>query len=111
MTTIHNYTPHPIRLCDDHDRILRTYHPAGCARITFSPPDITYVPADGLNVPIADARIPTGITGLPGPEPDTLLIVSTLILTALPSRDDLIAPDNLVRDSKGRVIGCRRFAR
>lgn len=45
---------------------------------------------------------PTGIE-------DTYYLVSQLVKSALPSRKDLLAPDEVVRDEKGNIIGCRSF--
>lgn len=41
----------------------------------------------------------------------TLLIVSRLVAEACPERDDLVVPDDTVRDDAGRIIGCRALAR
>lgn len=46
-------------------------------------------------------------TGLPDPVPGTLLIVSQLVKSALPNRQDLVVPAQVVRDSQGRIMGCR----
>jgi hypothetical protein len=51
------------------------------------------------------------VTGLPEQTAGTYLIVSRVIAAACPDRLDLLVPDNLVRDSDGRIVGCRRFAR
>lgn len=49
---------------------------------------------------------------LPEPRPNTLFIVSAMVLEAAAnSRQDLIAPGELVRDEKGHPIGCRGFIR
>lgn len=49
------------------------------------------------------------VTGLPGPEEDTLLIVSQMVAEALPRRADLVFPHDSVRDEQGRVVGCRKL--
>lgn len=51
------------------------------------------------------------VSGLPDPAPGVYYIVSTLVAQALPDRDDLLVPDDTVRDEAGRIIGCRAFAR
>ena len=38
-------------------------------------------------------------------------VLSRVVKTALPDRDDLVVPDELVRDDAGRVVGCRRLSR
>lgn len=51
------------------------------------------------------------VSGLPEPAPGVYYIVSALVAQALPQRDDLLIPDDVVRDEAGRIIGCRAFAR
>lgn len=47
---------------------------------------------------------------LPDAIPGTVYIVSSQLCDALRDiRSDLIAPDDLVRNEKGEVIGCRSF--
>ena len=50
------------------------------------------------------------IEGLPSPQPDTMYIVSGMVLAAAPAdRADLVAPGDLVRDEKGQPVGCKGF--
>lgn len=51
------------------------------------------------------------VTGLPEPEPRTVLLVSQLVVRALPDRTDLAFPYDLVRDTDGTVTGFRTLAR
>ena len=44
---------------------------------------------------------------LPEPEGDTYYIVSGLIKSAFPEREDLLVPVDFVRDEKGVVLGCK----
>ena len=46
-------------------------------------------------------------TGLPPRQEGVFFIVSRLVASAAPDRDDLLIPGPLVRDEKGVVIGCR----
>ena len=46
------------------------------------------------------------VTGLPPEEEGVVLVVSGLVRAALPEREDLASPGGLVRDEKGRVVGC-----
>lgn len=48
-------------------------------------------------------------TGLPAEEAGTMLIVSALVRLANPDRGDLLSPGKLVRDGKGRIVGCEGF--
>ena len=47
------------------------------------------------------------VVDLPEPEKDVMLVVSRLVASACPDRSDLLVPGPLVRDSEGKVIGCR----
>ncbi len=51
------------------------------------------------------------IEGLPEPKKDTYYIVSALVAGAAKDRKDLLIPNELVRDEKGRIIGCKNLAR
>ena len=50
------------------------------------------------------------VEGLPDPQPDTYYIVSAVVAQACPDRNDLLIPDDTVRDEQGRIIGCRALA-
>ena len=78
MKTKLNYTPHTIFTNDGHQ-----FPSLGVARVSNT---FTTFDADGVcNVKYGD------IEGLPDPEPDTLYIVSAMVLAAS-DRTDLIAP-------------------
>ena len=47
------------------------------------------------------------VVDLPEPEKDVMLVVSRLVASACPDRSDLLVPGPLVRDSEGKVIGCK----
>ena len=49
--------------------------------------------------------------GLPEPEVGTCYIVSQLVKNALPERDDLVVPAEVVRDADGNIIGCKSLGR
>lgn len=50
------------------------------------------------------------VEGLPSPQPDTIYIVSGMVLSAAPAdRTDLVAPGDLVRDNDGKPVGCKGF--
>lgn len=67
----------------------------------------------GLLIPL-QRRSTGAVTGLPDPQPDTLLIVSSMVLDAAKGRVDLIAPDTgatAIRDDAGRIVAVTRFVR
>ena len=53
----------------------------------------------------------TEVEGLPEPKKDTYYVVSALVASAAKDRKDLLIPNELVRDEKGRVIGCKNLAK
>lgn len=51
------------------------------------------------------------VTGLPDPAAMTVILVSQLVVRAVPERADLAFPHDLVRDDVGTVIGFKTLAR
>lgn len=53
------------------------------------------------------------VEGLPAPEKDTVFIVSSIVLSAVRGRTDVVAPDtnpdSAVRDEKGNIVGVKAF--
>ena len=49
--------------------------------------------------------------GLPDFVEGTFYIVSQLVKSALPQRNDLLVPAEVVRDSEGNIIGCFSLGR
>jgi hypothetical protein len=47
------------------------------------------------------------VLDLPDPQPEVAYVVSRLLASALPDRDDLFFPGLEVRDSEGHILGCR----
>lgn len=118
---IRNLTPHNVVV---HEI---TFQPSGViARaieevtaaepIRLSIPDPAGAPTDRLafDVPTSTTRY-TGLVDLPAPEPGVYLIVSMVIPPVAAARGrwtgDLLTPGEQVRDSAGRIIGCRSLSR
>ncbi len=49
------------------------------------------------------------VSGLPEAQEGTMFIVSLLVRQALPGRTDLCSPSQPIRDTDGKVIGCKGF--
>ena len=49
------------------------------------------------------------VEDLPPEMPNVYLIVSRMVFDACQFREDLLVPADLVRDSHGQIIGCKRF--
>jgi len=63
-----------------------------------------------ITVPITSARFGE-VEGLPEPQEGTIYIVSNLVAQAVPDREDVFFPDDLVRDEHGNIIGCRALGK
>ena len=99
-----NLTPHEITIIRDDGSI--TIPPADTvARCAVTRRQVGSV--DGIPV---NRSVFGTVEGLPDPQPDTYYIVSAVVAQACPDRNDLLIPDDTVRDDQGRIIGCRALA-
>lgn len=71
---------------------------------TIRPVNLTPHP---VNLHLADGQVVTIDPALPDPVPGTVHIVARVVAAQAPERDDLVWPDDLIRDDQGRVVGCR----
>ena len=108
-----NLTPHEVVVYGDDGSIRLRIPPSGTvARVETR----SVVVGEVNGVPVRATEY-GDIVGLPGPEADTVYIVSTVLLIALRAkginRDDVVAPDtnpdSVIRDPEGRVIGVKYF--
>jgi len=96
----------------------RTYSlpPSGyCARCKTDRQQVDSIIAQDVNgwditVPITATKFGE-VEGLPVPEDGTIYIVSQLVAQAVPDREDVFFPDDVVRDSLGNIIGCRALGK
>jgi hypothetical protein len=119
MERIVNLTPHPVTVIGGvADLPCVTYPSAGEARAEprRQQVDSIHVADDEGPILVPIYRVSFGaIEGLPAPQLGTTYIVSRI--TAEVARDagrptdDLLIPDDLVRDDSGQPLGCRAFAR
>lgn len=54
-------------------------------------------------------RVFGDVEGIPDPADNVMYVVSSIVAARASHRYDLIIPNDLVRDDRGRVIGCRSF--
>lgn len=108
--TIKNLTPHTITIYSkDKTTVLLSVPPEGvCPRVSTTQETVGEINA----IPVQ--RVVYGsIEGLPEQQPDTIFIVSQMVLSALNgSRPDVFAPDTgkgAVRDKDGRILGTTNF--
>lgn len=103
-----NLTPHPVTIVVPGGECL-TLPPEGIVpRRETRTRDVGEI--DGI--PIVQ-NVLGPVIGLPEPEEGVMYIVPFLVASALPERDDLLAPDttpeSVVRDEQGRIVGVKRL--
>lgn len=100
--------------------------------VNLTPHAVNFITADGVQVNVAPegiiarleqhdvfsrwiGRIPVykteygQVQNLPDPQPDTIYIVSGMVLSQVPEREDVLAPGALIRNDEGQVIGAGGF--
>jgi hypothetical protein len=117
-----NLTPHDINIVDGNNNPLLSLPPSGeLARVNMETSTVTaicplcmqeHVLECGCMVPrIPVVRSTPGpVKGLPDPVDGTILLFSRLVKSVVPERNDVMVPDDMVRDDQGRVMGCRRLS-
>uniref|UniRef100_A0A7C2E291 Uncharacterized protein n=1 Tax=Ammonifex degensii TaxID=42838 RepID=A0A7C2E291_9THEO len=108
MQKLVNLTPHPVILVGNDGRVVdiipKSENPLRLPEITAPLGEINGVPIIRKTLdPAASFAL------LPPFEQETYYIVSLPVALVI-RRPDFLVPDDLVRDEKDRVIGCRRFA-
>ena len=114
-----NLTPHDVNLVKEENGKIREVmafrHIGKIARCSQTTEKIGDVVVDvGLltHVPVTITKNTYGeIVDLPEPGNDCIYIVSALVANAAIDRYDLVVPNELVRDEKGRIIGCKSLAK
>ncbi|MBF1024930.1 MAG: hypothetical protein HXK98_03515 [Candidatus Nanogingivalaceae bacterium] len=105
-----NLTPHEVTVYDDDDVVIKSYPSEGVARARQT--NVVVGCFDGT--PVVKTEFGE-VTGLPEPAERTVYVVSFITANAAKAHgrttDDLLVTSGPVRDDKGRVIGCRAFAR
>lgn len=101
-----NCTPHPVTIVSD-GAVVRSIPPSGeVARLSVNTEPAGVV----RGIPVTRTVFGEPV-GLPEPKLGTCYIVSQLVKNALPERDDLVVPAEVVRDAAGNIVGCRSLGR
>lgn len=115
MTRLVNCTPHPFVLRDyTGNEVFTLEKSENPVRVSTNQSVTGSINVTGL---IGDVEVEIyettfgDVENLPAPEEGTLYIVSRIVAAACPGRDDLVIPNDLVRDENGNIIGCRSLAR
>ena len=99
MSKLINLTPHEVNLVQDET--TTSYKSEGVVRVETESKQVGSVNGIGIFKTTFGA-----VEGLPAPQDEIFYIVSGLVLSACPERDDLLVPNDLLRNDKGLVIGC-----
>ena len=103
MANIINLTPHTIVIVSDDGNVIRTIDPSGTvARVSAK----TIRSGEFDGIPLTRTEFGE-VVDLPGPTEDIVYVVSSLVASRVPERDDVLIPNESVRDEKGRIVGCR----
>jgi len=130
---IKNLTPHAVNLVGEDGKVLATFPSEGLIRLSQKSEVVGYLALDkegAVMLPLKDLPLKEGFEdsdgvkyipitetsfgqaeGLPEEREDTIYIVSSLVCQAYPDRRDFYIPDQTVRDSEGRIVGCRSLSR
>ena len=100
-----NCTPHAINLIDVNGNVTTLPKGEVVPRLTQATLQVNEI--NGISITettFGDTR------DLPTPVAGTYFIVSRMILEANKDRNDLLVPNELVRDEAGQIIGCKSLA-
>lgn len=104
---IRNMTPHAINMIDANGKLYRTIEPCGeVARVGTR----TVVTGEIDGIPVTETEF-SKVENLPGQQPGVIFVVSSLVAQRCRGREDVFIPNESVRDSEGRIIGCRSLGR
>ena len=104
--TIINLTPHAINLLSTNNEPITTILPT-------SPParvSTTTTFSRMLGVARITQTVFGDVEDLPEPQEGIIYIVSRIVRAALPNRDYLFYPNELVRDENGSIVGCQSLS-
>lgn len=108
MESIVNLTPHTVTIVGEDGATVATIAPSGLVARVATKSEMVGKTESGI--PLFATRYGQ-VTGLPEPEPDTIYVVSGMLLNAVPHRTDVWQPGELLRDESGRVVGCVGLSR
>ena len=104
-----NCTPHNVNLITTNGNI--TFPKSGIIpRLKEVQNKISSVNSNGIEIDIMQKSF-LEPEGLPEPQENTIYIVSALVAGAAKDRDDLVIPNDTIRDDQGRIVGCRSLAK
>lgn len=111
MTKIINKTPHQIRVRKEGwngwwDVVFEPNEPPIRLKEKYDKVgEIEHIPVFVKKFLIAED------TPLPPQQEGVVYIVSLVVAQTFPNRRDFVIPNDLIRDTEGRITGCKSFAR
>jgi hypothetical protein len=102
-----NKTPHDINIVNEKNEFIKTI-PKSDSQIRLAVKTQQTEEIEGIKTSVLVFGEPEG---LPEYKNGVFYIVSQLVKTALPKREDLLVPAEVVRDEKGQIIGCKSLGR
>jgi hypothetical protein len=111
-----NLTPHPVTLVGDGG--LTTILPSGkVARVATTEAEVGNVEVNGVVVPLVTTTYGKVMLDsvmadkeLPDPAENTWYIVSRVVRSACPDRNDLLVPTRFTRDQAGNIIAAHALS-
>ncbi len=108
---IKNMTTHTINLMDNEGNIIKTFLPSG--EVIRIAEEVRRIEPDISGLPCVSKKFYVDDTTLPEREPGKRYIVSSIVKSYCPGRNDFLVPDtgvhSAVRDENGNIIGVKRF--
>lgn len=104
-----NLTPHEINIFTAEGGKIKIPPSGTVARVSVQRQKVGEITVDGKTIPI-HKNVYGEVENLPDPKPDTIYIVSSLVAQAVPHREDVLIPDDAVRDAEGKIIGVKGLA-
>lgn len=101
-----NCTPHTINFVNDAGEVIRSIEPSGILPRVFSTINLV---GDIDGIP-DEETVYSEVIGLPEKQDGVILIVSAMVASRLPNRDDIRVPGRQVRNDRGQVIGCKSLS-
>lgn len=103
-----NLTPHSLNVLNKEGEFVYIEPSGEVARVEVDRRSVD--PVDGFEI---SETVLGEVVGLPEEQEGVLLIVSRVVKEAVEKvsdRYDLLCPGELIRDSSGKVVGCRGFS-
>jgi hypothetical protein len=102
-----NLTPHLVTIISECGRKLELKAHPNAPRLSVSRTDAVEIVVDGVPVRIGNSTVVEQSIQLPTTCSGTYFVVSRMIAEQFDDRQDLVFPDDLVRDAAGSIVGCR----